>query len=363
MSAILTVIVTLLMLGVLVLIHEGGHYLAARACGVGVMEFSIGFGPVLYKKKGKYNDFCIRALPIGGYVSMIGEDDEAEIPEEHKGKPSINDKKTWQKILIVLAGPFMNILFGVLLMAVLVVSSDVIGSTVIYDFVDTQLSEQTGLPESTSNEYGLMPGDKITEVNGKNIHVYYDLAYFVSTEGNKPVDLTVERDGETVELKDVVFPIDNSSGVEFGSIDFRVYRKEKSFSNVCYEAFWQPISTVRTTLLSIVDTFTGRYGLNGVSGVVGMGDAMGEVIDSGQAFGDILLNLLNMTVMVSLSLGVCNLIPLPALDGGRFVIYAIEGIIGRRLNQKAVSAAIGISMVLLLGLMALITLKDIVNLF
>ncbi|MBR6777516.1 MAG: site-2 protease family protein, partial [Clostridia bacterium] len=103
LNTLITVVVTVLMLGFLVLIHEGGHYLVARACGVGIMEFAIGMGPVIYRKKGKYNDFTIRLLPIGGFVSMIGEDDQTEIPEEHQGKPSLNEKKVWQKMLIVLA--------------------------------------------------------------------------------------------------------------------------------------------------------------------------------------------------------------------------------------------------------------------
>ncbi len=351
------------MLGILVLIHEGGHYLVARACGVGIMEFAIGMGPVIYRKKGKYNDFTIRLLPIGGFVSMIGEDDQTEIPEEHQGKPSINDKKTWQKMLIVLAGPFMNILLGVLITAGLVVGTDVIGSTTVAQLVDEAKSEETGLPVNTSGDYGLQVDDKIVEINGKNIYVYYDLAYYLSTRANEPVDITVERDGERVLLEDVCFPVDEMDGVKYGSMDFLVYRKAKTFGNVCYEAFWQPISNVRTTVQGLVDTLTGRYGFAGVSGVVGMGEVMNEVISTGETFWQTVEQLLNIMVLITMSLGIFNLIPLPALDGGRFVIYAIEGIIGRRLNQKVVTAAIGVSMVLLLLLMALVTFKDIINLF
>lgn len=362
MNTLITVVVTVLMLGILVLVHEGGHYLAARAFKVGIMEFSIGMGPVLFKKKGKYNDFSIRALPIGGYVSMIGEDD-TEIPEEHRGKPSINDKKTWQKMIIVLAGPFMNVLLSVLLMVGLVISTDVIGSTTVAQLVDEAVSEEKGLPVNISGEYGLQENDKIIKINGKRIFVYYDMAYYLTTMGNEPVDLVVERDGETVELKDVCFPVDEMDGVKYGSMDFLVYRKDKTFANVCYEAFWQPISTIRTTVQGFLDTVTGRYGISGVSGVVGMGDAMNDVISTGESIGVIVENLLNFMVLISLSLGIFNLIPLPALDGGRFVIYAIEGIIGRRLPEKAVTIAISVSMGLLLLLMVLITFKDIIKLF
>ncbi len=361
-NTLITVVVTVLMLGILVLVHEGGHYLAARAFKVGIMEFSIGMGPVLFKKKGKYNDFSIRALPIGGYVSMIGEED-TEIPEEHQGKPSINDKKTWQKMIIVLAGPFMNVLLSVLLMVGLVISTDVIGSTTVAQLVDEAVSEEKGLPVNISGEYGLQAEDKIIKINGKRIFVYYDMAYYLTTMGNEPVDLVVERDGEEVELKGVCFPVDEMDGVKYGSMDFLVYRKDKTFANVCYEAFWQPISTIRTTVQGFLDTVTGRYGISGVSGVVGMGDAMNDVISTGESIGVIVENLLNFMVLISLSLGIFNLIPLPALDGGRFVIYAIEGIIGRRLPEKAVTIAISVSMGLLLLLMVLITFKDIIKLF
>lgn len=363
LNTLITVVVTVLMLGVLVLIHEGGHYLVARACGVGIMEFAIGMGPVIFKKKGKYNDFTIRLLPIGGFVSMIGEDDQLEIPEEHQGKPSINDKKTWQKMLIVLAGPFMNILLGVLITAGLVVGTDVIASTTVAQLVDEQLSEERGFPVNISGEYGLQVDDKIIEVDGKRIFVYYDLAYYLSTRGNEPVDITVERDGEKIVLEDVCFPVEETEGVKYGSMDFLVYRKDKTFLNVCYEALWQPISNVRTTLQGLFDTLTGRYGISGVSGIVGVGEVMNDVISEGETFWQTLEQILNIMVLISMSLGIFNLIPLPALDGGRFVIYAIEGIIGRRLPQKAVTVAIGVSMALLLLLMVLVTFKDIINLF
>ncbi len=362
LNTLITVVVTLLMLGILVLIHEGGHYLMARAFKVGIMEFSIGMGPVIYKKKFKYNDFCIRMLPIGGYVSMIGEDD-TEVPEEHQGKPSINEKKAWQKMLIVLAGPFMNILLGVLLMAGLVIGSDTILKPEVAQFVDEAISEERGLPVNTSSEYGLEIGDTIIKVNGKRVFVYYDYAYFIQSMGNEPVDLTVKRGDETVLLEDVVFPTMEVNGVVYGQTDFLVPEKEKNFANVCYEAFWQPVSTIRTTVQGLVDTVSGRYGISGVSGVVGMGEAMNEVIGSGENVGIIVENLLNFMVLISLSLGIFNLIPLPALDGGRFVIYTIEGIIGRRLNEKAVSIAIGVSMAFLLLLMVVITFKDIFFLF
>lgn len=362
MNTLITVVVTVLMLGILVIVHEGGHYLAARAFKVGIMEFSVGMGPVLFKKKGKYNDFSIRALPIGGFVSMIGEDD-TEIPEEHKGKPGIDEKKTWQKMVIVLAGPFMNVLLSVLLMVGLVISTDVIGSTTVAQLVDEAVSEEKGLPVNISGEYGLQENDKIIKINGKRIFVYYDMAYYLTTMGNEPVDLVVERDGKEVELKGVCFPVEEMDGVEYGSMDFLVYRKDKTFKNVCYEAFWQPVSTIRTTVQGFLDTVSGRYGISGVSGVVGMGDAMSDVISTGESIGIIVEDLLNFMVLISLSLGIFNLIPLPALDGGRFVIYAIEGIIGRKLPQKAVTIAISVSMGLLLLLMVLITFKDIIKLF
>lgn len=363
LNTLITIVVTVLMLCVLVVIHEGGHYLVARACGVGIMEFAIGMGPVIYRKKGKYNDFTIRLLPIGGFVSMIGEED-VEIPEEHLGKPSLNEKKTWQKMLIVLAGPFMNVLLGVLLMAGLVISSDGITTTTVGKLCDQEDVEQfSGLSLNQSGEYGLQVGDEIIKINGKRVFVFYDVNYYIQSKGIEPLDLTVIRDGKRVVLEDVQFPINEKGGVKYGGLDFRPLGAEKTFSAVCYEAFWQPISTIRTTVQSLVDTVTGRYGINGVSGVVGMGQAMNEVISTGESIANIISDLLAFMVLISLSLGIFNLIPLPALDGGRFIIYAIEGITGKQLNQKWVTAAITVSMVALLILMLVITFKDIIFLF
>ena len=128
MNTLITVIVTVLMLGILVIVHEGGHYLAARAFKVGIMEFSVGMGPVLFKKKGKYNDFSIRALPIGGFVSMVGEDEESDDENAFHRKP------VWQRIIITAAGAFMNLVIGVLVMSLLVMTQDVLPSNVIGAF-------------------------------------------------------------------------------------------------------------------------------------------------------------------------------------------------------------------------------------
>ncbi|MBR0231118.1 MAG: site-2 protease family protein [Clostridia bacterium] len=351
MSVILTILATVLIFGLLISIHELGHYLVARAFHVGIIEFSIGMGPKIFTHKGKYNDFCIRALPIGGFVNMVGEYED-EIPEEHRYKIKLNDKPVWQRILIVLAGPFMNFVLAYIVMAVIVVSGRGMGTTTVARFL-----------EGSSSRQWLREGDEIIEINGKNIHCYTEMAYKIASDGVEPLDMVVLREGERVELKGVTFGTEDEKGVKMGSQDFSVYLKEYTFGNVVYESFWQANSTVYITVDSIIDTFRGRYGINAVGGPIAVGDSVGEIITQSRGFWEGLGNLGTLLVFISVSLGVANLLPIPVLDGGRLLFYIIEAIRRKPLNPKVEQAISAVFAVLLIGFMIFIALKDIVGLF
>ena len=260
MLTFLYVILALLVFGLLIMIHELGHFLVARAAGVGIREFSIGMGPKILSWKGKKSwatadgslpspedlapggtlsfervaegepmltpedtvtQYSLRAFPIGGYVSMVGEDEESGLPT------AFGSKKVWQRILIVLAGPVMNILLGFLLMIVLVLTTQQLASTTIGVFEEG----------ATSPHYGLQVGDTVTHVNGVRVFTGNELVYEILNDGHEPVDLTVVRDGEVLELKGVVFPGIVSEGVNFGSADFRVFPEEKNFGNIIKHSF------------------------------------------------------------------------------------------------------------------------------
>ena len=351
-----TILVTLLIFGILVTVHELGHYLVARASGVAIIEFSIGMGPKIKTWQGKINAFSIRALPIGGYVRMAGEpgeDDDVESMVACIDRKPINEVHIFKRMLIVLAGPFMNILLAFAIMLVLVSTSYAIGSTQVAELMEN----------NESGKYGLQAGDVILEINGKSIRCYPDLSYMILSDGAFGVDILVERNGEEKLLEDVVFAYTEENGVVYGAMDFKVYRKDKTLGAIFYESFWQGYNSIYMTVDSLIDTFKGRYGLEAVGGPVAIGEQIGEAIDSADNFADTMRNLGTMTMMISVSLGIMNLLPIPALDGGRFLIYVIEAIRRKPLPKNVEEKVVGGTMVALLVLMALVFFKDIVALF
>jgi regulator of sigma E protease len=351
-----TILVTLLIFGILVTVHELGHYLVARASGVAIIEFSIGMGPKIKTWQGKINAFSIRALPIGGYVRMAGEpgeDDDVESMVACIDRKPINEVHIFKRMLIVLAGPVMNILLAFAIMLVLVSTSHAIGSTQVAELMEN----------NESGKYGLQAGDVILEINGKSIRCYPDLSYMILSDGAYGVDILVERNGEEKLLEDVVFAYTEENGVVYGAMDFMVYRKDKTLGAIFYESFWQGYNSIYMTVDSLIDTFKGRYGLEAVGGPVAIGEQIGEAIDSADNFADTMRNLGTMTMMISVSLGIMNLLPIPALDGGRFLIYVIEAIRRKPLPKNVEEKVVGGTMVALLVLMALVFFKDIVALF
>ena len=356
MNTVVTILVTILIFGLLIFIHELGHYIAARIFHVGIKEFAIGMGPKLFSRRGKHNVFSVRALPIGGFVSMVGEyadDHEEDLDEADRGKTPLNTIPVWRRIVICLAGPLMNVLLGMLVMSLVVVSTPVRGSTTVAQFVEG----------STRDASGLRPGDTILEVAGQKIHVIIELNYVIAVDGIEPVDVLVERDGEEVLLRNVSFPVTDEDGVALANRDFAVYRAEKTAGEVVYQAFWQSVATIELTVDSLVDTFRGRYGISALSGPIGIGEQVGEVIQSTEGAAATLRNLASMMVLISMSLGVFNLLPIPVLDGGRILFYIIEGIRRKPMDPKYENAVSAVFMLFLLVLMAVIAFKDIIGLF
>ena len=351
-QSLLSLAVTIFIFGLLIFIHEFGHYIVARAFKVGVIEFAIGMGPKIKTWKGKYNDFTIRAIPIGGFVNMVGEYDE-EIPDEHKYKIPLNERSVWKRMLIVITGPLMNILLAFVIMIGIVCGSNLIGTSIVAEFDENSVSDQ----------YGLQVGDEIVSVNGKTIHCYADLSYKIVSDGIEPIDIVVLRDGKEILLKDVCFGTEYNDNIHLGTMDFKVFGVEKTFGGVMREALWQSYSTVYMTFDSLVDTFSGRYGIDAVGGPVAVGGEINQAIEENESVADTILSLATMTVMISVSLGIFNLLPIPVLDGGRLLFYIIEAIRRKPLDPKYERTVSAIFTVLLFGLMAFVLIKDIAGLF
>jgi len=343
-----TILIALLIFGFLIFIHEGGHYAAARIFHVTIKEFAIGMGPKLFSKQSKKTGitYSLRALPVGGFLSMVGEDEESDDPNAFHRKP------VWQRMMITAAGAFMNLFVGVVVMALIVAfTHDLLPSNVVAEFV----YDDSGV--SYAESAGLCVDDRVVAIEGTPVHIGNDMMYEIMRKGIDPIDITVVRDGETVVIEDVSFPTFTEEGVTFGTIDFRVYAEEKTVASVLKHGFFRSLSTVKMIYESLFDLLVGRYGIDSVSGPVGVTKALGDAAKSG--FDD----LIYLAVVISMNLGVMNLLPLPALDGGRLLFQLIELVFRKPVPTKIEGYIHFAGLAILMILMALIAVKDIVGLF
>ncbi len=332
----------LLVFGFLIFIHEFGHFICARIFGVTIKEFSIGMGPKVFSKTSPKNGtkYSLRILPIGGYVSMEGEDEDSDDIN------AFGNKAVWKRIIITVAGAVMNILLGIVIMSIIVLSSRPLFSTTISNFAENAVSA----------EAGLMSGDKVLKVGSVSVHTGNELHYEITHQGYKAVDITVLRNGEKIVIEDVAFLCATESGVNFGLRDFNMEYEDATASNLIKHAFWRSISTVKLVVDSIVDLFSGRYGVEAVSGPVGATTVIGDAAASGG------IDFFFVVVVITMNLGVMNLMPFPALDGGRLVFLFIE-LIRRKPLKREIEGYINFAgLIILFGFMIFITLKDIIGL-
>ncbi len=343
-----SVIVAIFVFGLLIFIHEMGHFLTARMCHVTVTEFAIGMGPKIFSWVGKKSGtrYSLRLLPFGGFTAMAGEDEESDDPNALSAKP------LWQRFIITAAGSLSNITIGIILMTALVIFSGSLGSTVIYEFVDNEDGTV-----ASSKATGLLEGDRIVAVEGERVHTANELAYEIMRRGIEPIEVTVEREGDEITLAGVTFPLASPDGIAFGSLDFYVYSEGRTFLSVVKHAFFRCELTVEMIWESLFDLITGRYGVEAVSGPVGVTQVLDEAAKSGFA------DLVYIAVVLSMNLGIMNLLPIPALDGGRLLFMIVELIRGKKVDQNVEATVHFIGIVILLGIMLLVTFKDIVSLF
>ena len=345
---ILYILLAIFLFGFLVFIHEGGHFFFARLFGVTVNEFAIGMGPKIFSHKSKKSGivYSLRALPFGGFVAMAGEDSETEDPN------AFYKKSPLKRIIITAAGAAVNILVGIIVMTVIVASMEIYGSTKIYEFVPVEADGYV-----SSEEQGLRTDDIITHVNGTRVYTANELLYEVMRKGIEPLDMTVYRDGESLVVKDVSFAQVTEQGTSFGEVDFKVYAEKKTVLTTAKHAITRSVSTIKMVYDSVYDLVTGRYSVESVSGPVGVTEALSDAAESGG------IDFIYLAAFLSINLGVMNLLPLPALDGGRIVFQLIELIFRKPVPIKVEGFVNFLGLALLMLLMVIVTCKDVIGLF
>ena len=321
----------------LIVIHEFGHFIAAKLMGVRVNEFAVGFGPKLFAKSKGETTYKLNLIPLGGYCAMEGED------QESADDRAFCNKKAWRRFVIVIMGALFNLLLGLIIVAISL-SFDPIASTTIAEFNEDAVSVKSGLRVD----------DEIIKVDSRRIFSTYDLSYAFSNVDDSSLDITVKRDGETVLLKDVEFKTEEIDGMNYISLDFKVYAVKKTFWNFLKATFKTTLSYARIVWFSLIDLISGRYSISAISGPVGVTQVIGNVAKQS------LKSLLPIMALITVNLGVFNLLPIPALDGGRLVFLAIEMIIGRPVSRKYEGIIHAVGLIVLLGFMLIVTLKDII---
>lgn len=346
-SSVWPYLLAIFLFGVLIGIHEFGHFSFAKLFKVKVNEFSIGMGPKIFSKKKGDTAYSLRLLPIGGYVSMEGEDDEST------DENALNKKPAWQRFIIIVAGATLNLILGVVVVGICLSCSDLVGTRTIHSFQDGATSAQTGLKA----------GDEILEINGTNVYSFQGISYNLIRDTDNKVDFLVRRDGKKVEVKDVEFQLFSYDGSKYISQDFILVGEKPTVVNVVKNAFLDSLSIVQMVRLSLVDLVSGRYGMKDVSGPVGTINAIAETTAQPEAFGDKILTALNFLSMITINVGMLNLLPLPALDGGRLFFLLIEMIRRKPIPAEKEGKIHAVGLVLLIAFALIVTISDIIKVF
>ena len=343
------VIIAIIVFGVLIAIHEFGHFITAKATGVRVDEFSIGMGPALWKKQKGETLYAFRILPIGGYCAMAGEDEESDDPR------AFSNKGFFPRLLILCAGSVMNFLLGVVLVLVMSFLLVYYNQPAIGDFME-------GCPYESAELFQV--GDRFDEINGKKVLTYADISNFMA-DGEGSYDFVLVRDGEKIRLDDVKLELHMYEGQDRPLYGFIFAQEEMNFGNRLDYTWKQSLEFSRWVWMSLGDLVHGRVKLDDMAGPVGIVDLMSEVGESSQNTRDAAYSMLYLSAFIAINLAIMNMLPIPALDGGRvfcmIITVIIEAITKKKLDPKYEGFINAAGLVLLLGLMLLIMYNDIVR--
>lgn len=390
MTTALIIIAAIILFLLVVLVHEFGHFITAKMFGVKVNEFAIGMGPKLFKKQGKETLYTVRLLPIGGFCAMEGED------EESKDERAFCNKKPWQKFIIVAAGGILNIVLGLIFMLIvqgvnIPGENNLIGTTEIWGFNEGSYS--------AAEASGLQAGDEVYAVDGYRTWCASDIYYGIAFANSSDVTFTVIRDGEKIDI-DVQFntservsPVlaDTSYTDIFASAmsvtdieytdgtlrddetviqDFIIVGEEKNVGNVLTSTGAETVSMCRVVYMSLWKLITGDFSMKDMSGPVGIVDTIGQVAENSMTEGaspwrnflSAFISVMRVMALITVNLGLFNLLPVPALDGGRLVFILIEMIIRKPVPAKYEAIVHFVGLMLLFALMIVVTFNDIVKL-
>ena len=348
----MNIIFIILIFGVIVSFHEFGHFIVAKACGVGVTEFAIGMGPKIFSFNRKETKYSLRILPIGGYCMMVGEDEDVDAENSFSRKP------VWKRFLIVVAGPVFNFILAFIFGVILIHFSG-------YDPAYVNFLTEGG----AAQEAGIEEGDRIISINGGKIYNYREVLLNMQlTKTADPIELGLRKpDGSTYTV--TVTPKLNENG------EYKIgvgggYRKSESFLNDLGYGALELRYWMKATIVSLKMIFTGKVSGNDIMGPVGVGGAINDVIEEvkeespkGQVAINILLNLMNWCILLSVNLGIMNLLPIPALDGGRILFLLFEAVSRKRIPQEKEALVNMIGFALLMCLMVVVFFNDIKNVF
>lgn len=346
---VLYVIIAILIFGVLIAVHELGHFVAAKSCGVRVNEFAIGMGPALWKKQRGETVYALRAIPFGGYCAMAGEDEEMDDPA------AFTSQAVWKRLIILSAGAFMNFVFGLLIVMILYSSAKAFRAAIIKDFMD-------GCPYESAE--GFHTGDRIVSIDGHRIYQLDDVGDFLG-QGDGVYDIVVKRDGKRVELADFeLVPVEYEGqpnkmyGFYFGYEEATVPVKLRNSWDTCMEFG-------RWVWMGLSQLVHGEVSVQDMAGPVGIVDLMAETGEQAESTSAGIFNIMYLGAFIAVNLALMNMLPIPALDGGRvfllIVTWIIETVTRKKLDPKYEGYIHAAGMALLLALMAFIMLNDIVR--
>ena len=337
-NTVYPILIAILFFELIIIIHEGGHFVAARLMKIKVNEFSIGMGPKLIQFKKGDTKYTLRLILFGGYCAMEGESEDSD------DENSFAKKKVWRRFFVVVAGALMNLILGFLVIVIMLSSGSLIGTTEIAKFDDKAVSSAT-----------LKQGDIIKSIDGMRVYTSTDVTTGLSRSGDDTLDMTVLRDCKTLDLK-VKFNMEKYEGRNFINMDFWLVGNKKTVGGVIKESFKEWVSFTRMVFLSVHDMIVGKYGLSDLAGPVGTVSVVSTAVKTSA------YSMLRIMALLTINVGLFNLFPIPALDGWRLFLLIFEGIFKRKLPDKWDWAINAVGLVLLLGLMCVITFSDITKL-
>ena len=323
----------------MIFFHELGHFATAKWAGVKVNEFSIGMGPKIISKTVGETAYSLRLLPIGGFVAMEGEDEESEDERRFMACP------VWKRIIITSAGAIMNLILGLAVVMVLTSFQSLLGTTTVATFAENAFSAKY-----------LQAEDVILAVNGEKSSCDYDIVYSLMRDSDGIVEMDVLRDGEKVHLDEVIFNMEERNELKSIVLDFSVYGEEPTFFGRISYAFRWTGSLIKLVWRSFGDILRGEFSIHQLSGPVGVTETISDAVSTTNYKGILLI-----LAVITVNLGIFNLLPLPALDGGRIFFMVIELLRGKPINQKVEGIIHAVGMGLLFLLMIIVTYNDIVK--